>query len=94
MTSCRPHRQPEQQRPINFSSFQLYVLEEGHLPGCGGLTLAGLQVPTKAVLSPHSSTGQRRENIMKGLWVEIRTGRDRSPITAMGKTDLTCGKII
>ena len=60
---------------------------------CGGLTLAGHQVPTKAALSLTSSAGQGRENITKGSWVEIRTGRDPSPITITGKTDLTWGKI-
>ena len=59
--------------------------------GCGGLTLAGCQVPTKAALSLHSSAGQGRENITKGSWVEIRTGRDHSLITVMGKTDSTWG---
>jgi len=29
---------------------------------------------------------------MKGSWVEIRTGRDHSPVTVMGKT-LNLGKI-
>ena len=29
------------------------------------------------------------ENITKGSWVKIRTGRDDSPITVMGKTDST-----
>ena len=37
---------------------------------CGGLTLAGCQVPTKATLSLPSSAGQGRENIMKGSWVD------------------------
>jgi len=34
--------------------------------GCGGLTLAGGQVSTKATLSLLSSAGQGRENVMKG----------------------------
>ena len=63
------------------------------VPSCGGLTLAGCQVPTKATLSLPSSTGQGRENKTKGLWVEIRTRRDHSPITVTGKTDSTWGKI-
>jgi len=43
---------------------------------CGGLTLAGCQVPTKATRSLLSSAGgQQRENTMKGSWVEMRTGR-------------------
>jgi len=41
----------------------------------------------QAALSPLSSDEKRRENIMKGLWVEIRSGRDHSPITVTGKTD-------
>jgi len=34
-----------------------------------------------------------RENTMKISWVEIRTGRDLSPISVTGKTDSTWGKI-
>lgn len=37
---------------------------------CGGLTLAGYQVPTKAALSLPQV--DRRENIMKGSWVKTR----------------------
>jgi len=58
---------------------------------CGGLALAGHQVPTKAALSLHSSAGQGRENGTKGTWAEIRRGRYHSPITITGKTDSTCG---
>lgn len=39
---------------------------------CGGSTLAGCQVATKAILSLPSSAGQGRGNITKGSWVEIR----------------------
>jgi len=60
---------------------------------CGGLTLAGCQVPTKATLSLLSSVGQGRGNITKGSQVEIRTGRDHSPVTITGKTDSAWGKI-
>jgi len=60
----------------------------------GGLTLSGCQVPTKATLSLPSLAGKGRDNITTGLWVEIRTGRDQSPITSMGKIDSTWGKII
>ena len=56
---------------------------------CGGLTLAGHQMPTKATLPVSSSAGQRRENRIKGLWIEIRTRRGHSPITVTGKTDST-----
>jgi len=31
------------------------------------------------------------KNVIKGSWVERRTGRDHSPITVMGKTDSTWG---
>ena len=65
-----------------------YILEKY------GLTLAGCQVPTNAALSLSSSAGQGGENIMKGSWVEIRTGRDHSAITITGKTDSTWGKLI
>ena len=63
--------------------------------GCGGLTLAGHEVPTKAALSLSSSTGQGTENITKGSWVKIRTGRSLSNYhTITGKTDLTWRKKI
>jgi len=55
------------------------------------LTPAGGQVPTKATPSLPSSAAQRRENIMKGSWVEIRTGRDHSRITVTGKANSTWG---
>lgn len=41
---------------------------------CLGLTLSGCQVHTKAALSLPSLSGQGKENITKGLWVEIRIG--------------------
>jgi len=48
------------------------------LKDCGGLTLAGCLVPTKATPSLHSSAGQgkgKKKNRTKDLWVEIRTER-------------------
>lgn len=39
--------------------------------------------------TPLPSAGQGRENIMKGWRVDIRTGRDHSPVTVMGNTDST-----
>lgn len=41
-------------------------------------------------LITHSSptVGSRRGNIMKGLWVKTRTGRDHSRIMVTDKTDL------
>jgi len=44
------------------------------LSSYGRLTLAWCQVPTKLLSHSPSSTGQGRENMMKGKWVEIRTG--------------------
>jgi len=49
-------------------------------------------VPPKALYHSPSSTGQGRGNMMKGLRVEIRTGRDHSPVTATDKTDKTWGE--
>ena len=54
---------------------------------CGGLSLAGGQVPTRAALSLPSFTKQGRKGITKCLWVEIRTGRDHSLIIVTSKTD-------
>jgi len=39
-----------------------------------------------------SSAGQGRRNMMKGLRVKTRTGRDHSPITVTDKTDSTWGE--
>lgn len=52
-----------------------------------GVTLVRYQVPSKATSSLPSATGEKKENIMKGSRAEIRTGRDRSLITVMCKTD-------
>jgi len=52
-----------------------------------GLTLAGHQVPMKLLYHSPSSTRQGKENMMKGSWVEKRTGREQSPVTIMDKTD-------
>ena len=81
-----------------YSFFQLLqklslILLNQDVIWCGGLTLAGCQVHTKATLSLPASAEQGRENIMKGLWVKIRTGRDHLPITIMGKTDSAWGKL-
>jgi len=58
---------------------------------CSALTVAGHQVLTKPLYHSPCSAEQGRENIMKGWWVKIRTGRDHSPNTVTGKTDLTQG---
>ena len=50
----------------------------GPSPVCDGLTLASCQVPNKPLYHSSSSAGQGRENMMKGLWVKIRTGRSLS----------------
>jgi len=58
------------------------------------LNLAGSQVPAEAALSHPSSAGQGRQNIMKSSWFKLRTGRDHSPVTIMGKTDSAWGELI
>lgn len=42
-------------------------------------------MPTEGTLSLSSSAGHGRENRTTGLWVELRTRKDLSPITVMGK---------
>ena len=60
---------------------------------CGGLTLAGFQVPTKAALPLLSSAGQGTENITKGSWVKIKD-RERSLTNCCHKQNrLDLGKI-
>jgi len=44
--------------------------------------------PPKPLYHSPSSAGQGRGNVMTGSRVEIRTGRDHSPITVTGKTEL------
>jgi len=46
--------------------------------GCGGLTLAGCQVPTEFLYHSPSSTRQEEKSMIKGSWVEIRAGRSLS----------------
>ena len=60
---------------------------------CGGLTLAGGLVLTKAALSlpPLSWTGDRKYN--KGLVGRDKDRRDHSPVTITGKTDSAWGKL-
>jgi len=43
--------------------------------------------PPKPLYHSPSSTGQRRGNMMKGSWIEIRTGRDHSTMAITNKTD-------
>jgi len=45
------------------------------------------QLPTKAVPSLAPPAEKGRKNMMNGLWVKIRTGRDHSPITITDNTD-------
>jgi len=59
---------------------------------CGGLTLAGHQVPTKAAPSLPSSAGQGRENTTKGSWVERGTGKSLSNC-CHGQNRISLGKI-
>ena len=57
-------------------------------------SLAGPQVPTKATpsLPLLKWTGEKKyDERLKGSWVEIRTGRDHSPIAVTGKRDWTWG---
>lgn len=61
---------------------------------CGGLTFDGCQMPTEAAPSLLSSVERGRGNITKCSWIEIRAGKDHLPISIMGKTDLTLGKLI
>ena len=61
---------------------------------CGGLTLAGCQVPTKAALSlPPPQLDRGEKNITKGSWVEIRTGRSLSNYRH-GQNKLDLGKLV
>lgn len=53
---------------------------------CGGLTLAGQQVPNKSAPSLPSSAGQGKEYTVEKL-VKVRSGRDCSALIVIGKTD-------
>jgi len=54
---------------------------------CFGLARINARCPPKPLYHCSSSAGQGRGKIVKGSRVEIRTGRDHSPITVTGKTD-------
>lgn len=43
-------------------------------------------------ITSHLSWTRGERIYQKGSWVKIRTERDHSPATVMGKTDLTYGK--
>jgi len=53
---------------------------------CGGLAWLDTRCPAEPLYIPPSSAGQGRGNVMRVLWIEIRTGRDHSPITVISKT--------
>jgi len=57
----------------------------GH-PMCFDLAWINARSPPKPLYHSPSSTAQERGNMIKGSRVEIRTGRDHSPITIMDKT--------
>jgi len=46
-----------------------------------------IRCPPKLLYHSPSPAAQGRESMMKGSWVEIRTGRDHLPITITGKAD-------
>ncbi|XP_033928597.1 PHD finger protein 7-like [Melopsittacus undulatus] len=60
---------------------------EIYLAPCGGLTVAGYQMPIKAALAVLLLSWLGRENVMIDVWIEIGTGRDHLAITVKGKTD-------
>lgn len=86
-------------RYLNFTGTlfptSIYTLEVSLFPSHPSPTLeeavvvwSWCQTPTRDTLSLSSTMGQGRENITKGSL--IKAGRDPSPITVMGITDLTC----
>jgi len=74
-------------------AFRHAHIQKAVTSACGGLTLAGFQVPVKAALSLPYSGGQGRQNITKGSWVEIRTGRSLTNYCHR-KNRLNLGKLI
>jgi len=54
---------------------------------CRSLARLDNRYPPKLLYHSPSSSGQGRKNTTKGSWVEIRTRRDHSLITVMGKAD-------
>jgi len=68
------------------------LLATSNTQGCFGLAWINVRCPPKPLYHSPSSNGQGRGSMMKGLWVEKRTGRDYSPITVTDKTDWTWGE--
>jgi len=62
------------------------------LDDCYVLAWMNARCPPKPLYHSPSSAGQGRGNMMKGMLVETRTGRDHSPVTVTDKTDSTWGK--
>jgi len=54
---------------------------------CYGLAWINARCPPKPLYHSPYSAGHGRENMMKGSWIEIRTGRDHSATTITDKRD-------
>ena len=59
---------------------------------CGGLTLAGCQMPTKWLCHSPSINNTGEKNTMKSSWVEVRTGRSLTYCHRQNGLDL--GKLV
>jgi len=71
--------------------FWYYVFSNIFIPLCCCLTWLEARCPQKPLYHSCFSAGQGRENMMKGSWIKIRTQRDHSAITIMGKADSMSG---
>jgi len=72
---------------MNMYSFKELVHFVHTLRRCIDLAWINARCPPKPLCHSPLSAGQGRGNMMKGLRVETRTGRDHSPVTVMHKTD-------
>jgi len=70
---------------ILYTAIKLHGLQHN----CHGLAWLDTRCPSNLLYHSPSSAGQGRENMTKVSWVEIRTGRNHSPIAFMGKIGST-----
>lgn len=61
------------------------------LQDCGRFTPAGCQVNTKTAYHCPPQLDKGEESKKKGSWGKIRTGKDHSAATIMGKADSARG---
>jgi len=77
---------PTSAKILRWTSLDLF-LRVTSLKKCFGLAWINAKCPPKPLYHSPSSAGQGKGNMIKGSWVETRTGRVHLSITITAKTD-------